>query len=400
MAAEDQQTVVKAGWVRKRSAYLRKWRSRWLVLTPTLLVAYKTQGEGKTVTMKVALRDIVEMELDAADTCLRLVTSSRIYFLSCPTDLPSWATAIQQTRSLPHRQHTEHLSLSRQHCEMSLFTFFNSLNFLMSERLNILIDTHTKAKLVTLETAKKAVSEFESAATNFETTFMRFQAIYRNTEIGLWEKLQLLKAFKPDNNVYKELDEVIESKPSVSLPLLLPVVLLNRGLKLEIVSNEERRVRRAPTTRALKWDYNGERIDALSFSASKDITLTGVGICRPYKPYGLLRTREVKVLVGLTTRSPVAYSGNADEYIDYIEGESVYRLHFHPAPQLRANSIYTLTLQLTGSNSFKCVDCSRILDTGAVTWTFMNTVFQEPDISNRSDEVCGPIADFYYMLST
>ena len=56
---------------------------------------------------------------------------------------------------------------------------------------------------------------------------------------------------------------------------------------------------------------------------------------------------------------------------------------------------YSVVFSMSGSHTFKCVDCNSKVK-GVVNWSFYNTVFTKPELNNRCDVMCGPIADFYY----
>lgn len=371
-----------------------------MVLTLSHLFTYKDQQSSQPATMQISLSSILSLQLIDTTSCLRVNTPTRTYLLDCLSTSQDWARAIEQTRSLTFRKRTEQLSESRQNSEVRLFHFFNNINSLLSERFCRLQEDLICTKKEELEAAKTAVVALEDSVVRFEEAFARFERIYTNSDLTPGQKLQLLKGFNPDNCDCKEFDAILEAKTTVSVPISLPASILRSSLQVFAANIDELMVRRGPTTRALKWSYNGERLDALSFSVSKGIKLLGVGVCRPYRSGRVVKIREIKVVAGLTTRSPEAYRGNEGEEIGFNEGESVYRVQLTTQPQLHANSIYTVVLQLEGDNTFKCVDCARTVEgQGAVTWTYMSTSFQEPDLSNRTDEICGPIADFYYMLA-
>lgn len=370
-----------------------------MVLTPSQLSTFKEQHSPLTTTMQIPLHSILSVQLIDSSALLRINTPTRTYLLDCFSYGQAWISAIEHTRSLAFRKRTEQLSESRQNSEVRLFQFFNELNAELSERLLSLQTDLNSAKDEDLKAARTVAVAVEDSARGFEEAFQRFEKVYLNEELSLGQKLQLLKGFKPDNSDCREFDTILEGKTTVSVPISLPTSILRSGLHIYTTNINELRVRRAPTTRALKWSYNGERLDALSFSVSKEIKLLAVGVCRPHKQGRVVKIREIRVVVGLTTRSPVVYSGETEE-IGFAEGESVYEVRLRSPVLLRANSIYTVVLQLEGSSSFKCVDCARSVEgEGGVMWTFMTTTFQEPDLTNRTDEVCGPIADFYYMLS-
>ena len=371
-----------------------------MVLTPSQLSTFKEQHSPLTTTMQLPLNSILSVQLLDSTALIRINTPTRTYLLDCFTYGQAWLNAIEHTRSLAFRKRTEQLSESRQNSEVRLFQFFNGLNAELSERFLSLQSDLNSAKEEDLKAARTVAVAVDESACRFEEAFQRFERVYLNADLSLAQKLQMLKGFKPDNGDCREFDTILEGKTTVSVPISLPASILRSGVQVFTTDINELRVRRAPTTRALKWSYNGERLDALSFSVSKEIKLLGVGVCRPHKVGRVVKIREIRVVVGLTTRSPVAYNSGETEEIEFEEGESVCRVQLSAPTLLHANNIYTVVLQLEGASSFKCVDCARSVEgEGVVTWTFMTTTFQEPDLTNRTDEVCGPIADFYYKLA-
>ena len=401
--------VVKVGWVRKRSAYLKQWRGRWLVLSTAYICTYKTEDVSQQPTERIPISSVTELSAQQPDlppfSTFKVTTPTRVYYMSSDSSASNedWLRAIEETRQLilqiPVMRKKE-LCKSRENSETHVFEFFNELNGMMTERLEGLKRDLERTSRDHQSQATLTIQRFEHLSNQSEENYSKFEQIYRDPSLSAGEKLQLVRKIRPEVIDLREFDAMVDSRVFVSVPESLPAVVLKGSLKVSMENVREVKVRRTLITRALKWRYNGERIDALSFSTSKDVLLTAVGLCTPYKPSLSLQIRELKLLLGPTTQSPVTYTHNSLTEIHFEETESVHKLTLSKPQPIRANSIFTVYVKAWGASSYKCVDCvSTLPGPGDVVWTFMNTTFQGNDQNNRTDAVCGPIADFFYMLA-
>lgn len=162
-------------------------------------------------------------------------------------------------------------------------------------------------------------------------------------------------------------------------------------------SRQECLVRRSRNVKALNWKYSG-RIDALSFKVDKEIHLCAIGVCTPYKLDKETTINEIKILRGQTTRSEVVYlhSKVFKIVVDFTTG--VCRVPLEAMVKVYPDEYYTLYLKISGAKTFKCVD-SLVSAKGRddTRFQFANTVFVKDDESNRTDILCGPLVDFYYI---
>lgn len=83
--------ILYQGWIEKRSRHLKKWRRRWMVLTPTHLITYKTDAK-KNRTERILMQDCftiksVEEELKIPNS-FRLDSSQTRFFFRAD-DMPS-----------------------------------------------------------------------------------------------------------------------------------------------------------------------------------------------------------------------------------------------------------------------------------------------------------------------
>jgi len=85
MAAEiiiRRNDIIKEGWLMKESRHLKAWRRRWCVLTPQYLFTFRDQGQYKSPTEHICLRECSKVETADNDTgeknsfCVH--TSSRV----------------------------------------------------------------------------------------------------------------------------------------------------------------------------------------------------------------------------------------------------------------------------------------------------------------------------------
>ena len=162
-------------------------------------------------------------------------------------------------------------------------------------------------------------------------------------------------------------------------------------------ARQEFLVRRSRNVKALNWKYSG-RIDALSFKTDKEVYLTAIGVCTPYKLDKVTNINEIKILRGQTTRSEVVYlhSKTFGIVVDFNAG--VMKVPLEATVKILPNEFYTLYLKISGAKTFKCVD-SLVSAKGRddTRFQFINTTFVKDDESNRTDILCGPLVDFYYV---
>lgn len=155
--------------------------------------------------------------------------------------------------------------------------------------------------------------------------------------------------------------------------------------------------RRAANAKALNWKYSG-RIDALSFVVNKSIELTGVALCTPFKIGKTIQVDEFKVLAGETSRSEVVYLHSEPTVVNADLDSGVFQVRLEAAVRLESNAVYTLYFKISGAKTFKCVDSMpTVRGRDGAVFEFRNTRFVSNDESNRSDMLCGPIAELYYV---
>lgn len=140
-------------------------------------------------------------------------------------------------------------------------------------------------------------------------------------------------------------------------------------------------------------------MDTLSFSISEDIMLSAVGICTPYKFGGLTHVKDFQLIKGNSTSSPSIYKHSHKFSMQFDPDVSVSKIIMDRAVSLSKNHKYTVIFCIEGSHTFKCVDCMQgVIGPGDVKFEFENTIFGQNHQNNRCDTICGPIADFYYIV--
>ena len=78
---------------------------------------------------------------------------------------------------------------------------------------------------------------------------------------------------------------------------------------------------------------------------------------------------------------------------------STFKINMESHVLIKRDTKYTVYFLIEGAHTYKCVDClSNVEGPNRVIWTFMNSIFSQNHQSNRCDTVCGPIADFYFMI--
>lgn len=106
--AESFDTIIKEGWIEKRSKYVKEWRSRWMVLTPRFLCTFKKQQDYRSSpTEKINLRLCATVKSAEDDVgrahSFRVDTSARSYFFTSKdmTEKEAWIGAIGRAMVRP-----------------------------------------------------------------------------------------------------------------------------------------------------------------------------------------------------------------------------------------------------------------------------------------------------------
>lgn len=174
--------------------------------------------------------------------------------------------------------------------------------------------------------------------------------------------------------------------------------IISETAAVQIVNSEEATARRTSITRALKWRYTGERLDALSFTVSCDVYLTAVSVCRPYKCGELAYINSFCTLKGDRTDSPAVYKHRSRETMQYNAESSVFKLQLASPLLLSRRQVYSVVFCIQGASTYKCVECYPELEVPGIKWKFLHTTFAPGHLNNRCDVMCGPIADFSYII--
>jgi hypothetical protein len=400
-----EERVVKAGWIHKRSAYLRQWRKRWLILRESSLSTYKSKDITQNSTMYLSLNDISEavastLEFDR-DFCFKVVSDAEYYMtVDSDKEMCIWLNFINHIRlgrnisafDAPHYSR-EVKALS----DESLITSFSSTKSIINEResemMEELIKTYDKYR-IKAEEEHKALTE----SLSIEIENCRIIAESLKSEASVLSKIQQIQRLTKIRQNFRPFDNINESKLQISVDSEVVSKLIRPNIRVALRSQAEMSIRRTKITRALKWRYTGNRIDALTFSVSHDIELIGVGICGPYKAGGQITVKEFQVLRGSSSNSPALYKNSGPISIKYNPDESVHILTIEDPVSVKSETKYTVSFIIDGSHTYKCVDCDSAVD-AQVSWKFFNTTFSQNHQTNRCDTTCGPIADFHFILS-
>jgi len=396
----------KVGWVEKRSAYLKQWRLRWMVLASACLCTYKTENTAEAPTERIPLVAILEISHQLGDVqrphCFKISTKGRLFIISAALyeTAIDWVNTIQ-TAVLQLESPSSQLVERQKQSQQTLQSTFCALQSIVNERETSLRAELETAHVVTLAKAREELSAFNKAAEEVESNFEAFMEIQGRTDLDIIQKLRLMNALSKEGGAFGEFDRLTDSSAKVFVPSKAHIDEITAGCIAVALANPfEYRARRTCITRALKWRYNGERIDALTLTVSKPILLTGIGFCRPCKSTGTTLTKLLKVSQGTSTSSSPVYTHQSPTVLVSDPRESVQKVVLSPPVALKSGVHYTVVVKLDGSTTYKCVDCYKTLATeGEVGWTFSTALFPPTDQSNRTDVVCGPIADFYYMLA-
>ena len=400
-----EERLIKAGWVSKRSAYLKQWRKRWLVLREGSLCTYKTKDVSQKATMILPIPDITEavpsvLEIER-DFCFKVVCDEEYYMtVESDKELCLWLNLINHIRQgrnislfdAPHFSR-ESKALS----DESLITSFTCIKEIIIQREEELLNTLKEAYD---DYKGKAEEEHhilsESLTKEIENCKIVTESL--SSEASVLSKIQQIQRLTRNKHGFQPFDNINEAKLKISLDQEVVSKITRPNIKIALKSPAEWCVRRTTITRALKWRYTGNRIDALTFSVSHDVELVGVGICGPYKAGGTITVKEFQVLKGQSSNSPVVYRHASPVVIKFHPDESVHRVNVEDSLMVKKDCKYTVTFIIEGSHTYKCVDCLAQAE-GQVNWNFFTTNFSQNQQTNRCDATCGPIADFHYILN-
>lgn len=379
--------------------HLKMWRKRWLVLTSQTLSSFKSDAPGEKHTEHIQLASVVAVSTDmnaGRDNVffIELKTQKFLVATSSPDVTTDW---VHEIKSACARLKSKDSSQEKaQTSEIS--SKLQSLLSVLTEREHWLQADLAQAQSALVAKAHAEVAYIREMHESIEQVFAVFSAVYSDSGLSLQEKLRQLRGLAGATaNLNPDL--VCETGLRAYVNSDLAQKLVRKCVKMTQVSPIERHLRRTEITRALKWRYNGQRYDALSFTVSKSIELTAVGFCIPHKPNRVTRLLSLKIVPGasVVANQTTVYVHPQVVELLFSPDESVQKVVLSQRISLRAGCSYTLVGQLEGASTYKCVLCQKIM-TGEVDWTFATTTFPSMDHSNRTDVDCGPIADFYYVF--
>jgi hypothetical protein len=398
--------IIKSGWVEKCSNYLKKWRKRWLVLTGVSLRTYKSESDQSKSTMNLELKLIIDtypsVSSNSQEFIFTIAFPSKKYNLrtSIESETLAWLNLINHTRqgnrvysfSSPNYYHE-----SKVLSDISLISSFTRMKEILYNREEEMLSNLDEIYQVYINKANK---EYEEISNMYEKVSKNYEGISKvlNTPSDIIMKVREVQNYSKHHLNLKDFESFSVSKLMVSIPEENIEKVLKSSINVTLGNPSERMVRRTHITRALKWRYTGERIDAITFSVNRDIILTGVGVCTPYKPNRKTFIKEFHVLKGASTNGTLLYKHGQKMTMENSSEQSVYKMVIDNPVKVKKDSKYTVYIINEGAHTYKCVDCvSSIEGPEKVVWTFVNSTFAQSHQSNRCDTVCGPIADFYYI---
>jgi len=99
--------IVKEGWLSKQSKFLKEWRKRWFVLTPTHLYTFKLERQYKSPTEKILLKECTTVK-SAEDeihkeNSFRIDSTNAVFYIMAPTttEKEAWIGAIGKAMVKP-----------------------------------------------------------------------------------------------------------------------------------------------------------------------------------------------------------------------------------------------------------------------------------------------------------
>ena len=247
----------------------------------------------------------------------------------------------------------------------------------------------------------KANKEYEEISDMYEKVSNNYQSVVRilENQTDVVAKVRKVQNSSKSHLNAQDFEAFNISKLTVSIPEENIDKVIKSSINVSLGNPSERMIRRTHITRALKWRYTGERIDAITFSVNKDIKLTAVGVCTPYKPNRKTVIKEFQVIKGASTGGGQLYRHSQRITMENNPENSIFKVAMEHCVKIKKDNKYTVYFMNEGHHTYKCVDCvSNIEGPEKVIWTFVNSSFAQNHQSNRCDTVCGPIADFYYIV--
>ena len=396
---------IKSGLIEKRSKYLKIWRTRQLVLTEVSLFTQKSDHDQIKPTMMIQLKDIIKATpvfkknmkftfviVTNEDQCILRAFSE--------DDMLAWLNLINHLRqgnkvTIFNSRNYHHES--KVLCDKSLIISFTKMKELLYAREEELLNELDETYKDFMEKSSKEYREISKAYEQEAKNCLVVESIMKNN-LDFISKIREIQNSSRSVLNFKEIEKYNGTKLVVSMRDDKVEKLINNNIKVSLDNPAEVMVRRTNITRALKWRYAGERVDALAFSVDNDIVLTAVGVCSPYKTGRITVVKEFQILKGGSTNSPSIYKHQQKVNMTYSPESSVFKINLESQIPIKHDTKYTVYFIIEGSHTYKCVDCISFLrGPGNVQWSFINAVFSQNHQTNRCDAVCGPIADFYYI---
>jgi hypothetical protein len=399
--------VIKAGWVEKCSKYLKKWRRRWLILTSTSLRTFKGESESSKSTMEIQLSMIVDTfpvpSSNANEFIFAIALQNKKYNLrtSIDSETFAWLNLINLTRqgnrvssfSSPHYYHE-----SKVLSDISLITSFTKMKEILMSREDEMLANLDEIYQIYIEKANK---EYQDITDMYDQVSNNYESVVKilGNQNNVVEKVREVQNSTKNHLNVLDFENYNFSKLTVSIPEENIDKVIKSSINVSLGNPAERSIRRTHITRALKWRYTGERIDAITFSVNKDVKLTAVGVCTPYKPNKKTTIKEFQVLKGATTGGSILYRHTQRVSMENNPENSIFKVVMEHQVKIKKDTKYTVFFMNEGSHTYKCVDCVPSIEgPEKAVWTFVNSTFAQNHQSNRCDTVCGPIADFYYIV--
>ena len=148
-------------------------------------------------------------------------------------------------------------------------------------------------------------------------------------------------------------------------------------------------IRRFPDVAGSKFDFwvNDNTVDAISFSCTRDITLTGIIMFRPYE------SGIVHGCVSVYDEHNDLIARKAGIELDYELNSQTKDIKLRPPLKLTKNKWYTIAQQMMGSNTHLGQNGQKQISESTVVVTFRKSPMDRNDTNVSSGQIPG----FLYM---
>ena len=238
--------IIKAGWVMKRSSYLKQWRKRWLALSETSLCTYKTKDSSQKPTMNLLITDITDavptvLEIER-DFCFKIVCEEE-YYMTVENDkeLCLWLNLLNHVRQGKNISLFDAPHFSRESKAMSdesLITSFTQIKSILNEREEEMLDT-LKDFYSNYKSKAEEEHEILSGSLSKEIENCKLIADSLSSEASVLSKIQNIQRLTKERHTFQPFASINEAQLRISINHDIISKLTRPNIKVSLKSPAE-----------------------------------------------------------------------------------------------------------------------------------------------------------------